>query len=382
MTTFSAQDYQYMQRAILLAKRAHYTTSPNPRVGCVLVNDNKIVGEGYHVKAGQGHAEVNALKQAGALAKNATAYVTLEPCSHYGRTPPCAEGLIKAGVKHVIAAMVDPNPQVSGNGLKMLAVAGITIQQGLLEQEARDLNVGFIQLMTTQLPYVRCKLAASIDGKTAMSNGESKWITSPEARRNVQRLRAQSCVVVSGAGSVLFDNAKMNVRWSELGHLKQLYTKASLRQPIRAIIDSQNRLSPALALFKIESPIIIFTHNIENTHKWPYFVEHISVPFAKNLTEGHVKSKLDLKAILSILGKRGLNDVLIESGAQLAGAFVEQNLVDELILFQAPKLMGADGKGLLNMPNVKALSQAKKLTFSDIRMVGEDIRITAKINKN
>jgi len=390
MPTFSIQDYQYMQRAISLAKRAHYTTSPNPRVGCVLVLNNKIVGEGYHVKAGEGHAEVNALKQAGSLAKNSTAYVTLEPCSHYGRTPPCAEGLIKAGVKHVVAAMVDPNPKVSGNGLKMLEDAGITTQQGLLEQESRDLNVGFIQLMTTGFPYVRCKLAASIDGKTAMASGESKWITSPEARRDVQRLRAQSCAVVSGADSVLFDQAKMNVRWSELGQLQEFYKEASLRQPVRVVIDSQNRLSPELALCKIESPLIIFTHNIENTHKWPYFVEHISVPFTKKLTQNDTKnhtqdnekSKLDLSAILFALGQRGFNDVLIESGARLAGAFIAQNLVDELILYQAPKLMGADGKSLLNMPNVQALSQAKKLTFSDVRIVGDDIRITAKTNKN
>jgi len=396
MTTFTALDYEYMQRALSLAKRAHYTTSPNPRVGCVLVKDNVVVGEGYHVKAGQGHAEVNALmqaKQAGKSTIGATAYVTLEPCSHYGRTPPCAEGLIKAGVKHVIAAMVDPNPQVSGNGLKMLEAAGITTQYGLLEQEAKNLNVGFIQLMTTKLPYVRCKLASSIDGKTAMASGESKWITGSAARRNVQRLRAQSCAVITGADSVLIDDAKMNVRWSELGELKNSYAQESVRQPIRVIIDSQNRLTPDLALFSIESPVIIFTHNIENSHKWPHFVEHITTPFNDELgitqsvinnleTQSTVPKKLNLKAILSTLGKRGLNDVLIESGARLTGAFVEQNLVDEFILFQAPKLMGADGKSLLNMNNLQALSEAKKLTYTDVRMVGEDIRITAKIHKN
>lgn len=391
MTSFSTLDYQYMQRALSLAKLAHYTTSPNPRVGCVLVNNNKVVGEGYHAKAGLGHAEVNALmqaKQAGESTIGATAYVTLEPCSHYGRTPPCAEGLIKAGVKHVIAAMVDPNPQVSGNGLKMLEAAGITTQYGLLEQEARSLNVGFIQLMTTKLPYVRCKLAASIDGKTAMASGESKWITSSTARQNVQRLRAQSCAVISGADSVLVDNAKMNVRWSELGELKNSYSEESLRQPIRVIIDSQNRLMPDLDLFKIESPVIIFTNNIEKTHKWPYFVEHISVPYRENIDSGEgvtkqpVSNKLDLHAILSTLAKLGLNDVLIESGAQLTGAFVEQDLVDELILFQAPKLMGADGKSLLNIPSLQSLSKAKKVTFTDVRMVGEDLRITARIDKH
>jgi diaminohydroxyphosphoribosylaminopyrimidine deaminase/5-amino-6-(5-phosphoribosylamino)uracil reductase len=396
MTTFSALDHQYMQRALSLAKRAHYTTSPNPRVGCVIVNNNKIIGEGYHAKAGLGHAEVNALMQAklsGESTKGAIAYVTLEPCSHYGRTPPCADALIKAGVKHVIAAMVDPNPKVSGNGLKILEAASITTQYGLLEQEARNLNVGFIQLMTTQLPYVRCKLAASIDGKTAMASGESKWITGVAARQNVQKLRAQSCAVITGADSVLIDNAKMNVRWSELGDLKDRYAQEDLRQPIRVIIDSKNRLTPDLAIFSIESPIIIFTHNIENTYKWPYFVEHVSVPFSGDReinhleendlnTQGRANRKLNLKNILSSLGKRGLNDVLIESGSQLTGAFVERDLVDEFILFQAPKLMGADGKSLLKMSNLQALSQAKRLTYTDVRMIGEDIRITAKIHKN
>jgi len=391
MTSFSVLDYQYMQRALSLAKLAHYTTSPNPRVGCVLVKDNEIVGEGYHAKTGLGHAEVNALmqaKEAGKSTIGATAYVTLEPCSHYGRTPPCAEALIKAGVKHVIAAMVDPNPKVSGNGLGILEAAGVTTQTGLLQQDAENVNVGFITLMTTKLPYVRCKLAASIDGKTAMASGESKWITSSAARQNVQRLRAQSCAIISGADSVLFDNAKMNVRWSELGELKEAYSEKELRQPYRVIIDSQNRLTPELALFQSESPIIIFTHNIEKTHQWPHFVEHISVPYLervdleKGITKQSVSNKLDLHAILSTLAKLGLNDVLIESGAQLTGAFVEQDLVDELILFQAPKLIGADGKSLLNIPSLQSLSKAKKLTFTDVRMVGEDLRITAKIDKH
>ncbi|MEO9508525.1 MAG: dihydrofolate reductase family protein, partial [Nonlabens ulvanivorans] len=285
------------------------------------------------------------------------------------------------------------NPKVSGNGLKMLEAGGVTTQSGLLEQEAKALNVGFIQLMTSKLPYVRCKLAASIDGKTAMASGESQWITGPEARRNVQRLRAQSCAVITGADSVITDNAKMNVRWDELGYLKATYQQDTLRQPVRVIIDSQNRLTPELSLFAHESPVIIFTHNIEKRLTWPYFVEHISVPFNENdesnhdpkdnVTLGNVTSKkLDLKTILSVLGQRGFNDILIESGSRLTGAFVAQNLVDELILFQAPKLMGADAKSLLDMKNIQALSQAKELTYTDVRMVGKDIRITAKIHKN
>jgi diaminohydroxyphosphoribosylaminopyrimidine deaminase/5-amino-6-(5-phosphoribosylamino)uracil reductase len=375
MSNFSLQDYQFMQRALHLAKQGHFTTSPNPRVGCVLVLDGEIVGEGFHKKAGQGHAEVHALKQAGNKAKGATAYVTLEPCSHYGLTPPCAEALIKAEVAHVVAAMVDPNPKVSGRGLELLNAAGITTQFGLLEQDARDLNPGFIHLMTTKLPYVRVKLAASLDGKTAMASGESQWITSSEARTDVQRLRAQSCAVVCGADSVIFDDAKMTVRWHDLGELKNSYAEADVRQPIRIIIDSKNRLTPDLAIFQSESKILLIRHTIENDLTWPHFVEQVPIVKAKD------SDHIDLRALLTYLAKQGLNDILFESGAQLAGAFISENLVDELVLYQAPKLMGSDGKSLVNMPDVKQLSAAKNLDVTDIRMIGKDIRLTAKFSR-
>ncbi|MBA6252374.1 bifunctional diaminohydroxyphosphoribosylaminopyrimidine deaminase/5-amino-6-(5-phosphoribosylamino)uracil reductase RibD [Colwellia sp. MB3u-55] len=376
MKEFSAEDYRFMQRAIMLAKQGHFTTSPNPRVGCVLVKGGEIVGEGFHQKAGEGHAEVNALAMAGKNAQGATAYVTLEPCSHYGLTPPCAKGLILAGIKHVIAAMVDPNPKVAGNGLKMLAQAGISSQHGLLREVAEDLNVGFIKQMTTGFPYVRCKLAASLDGKTAMKNGESKWITSPQARQDVQRLRAQSCAIISGADSILTDNAKMTVRWSELGELKDSYQEEDVRQPIRVIIDTKNRLTPNLALFNEPSPIILIRRTIENIHQWPHFVKQVALPVVNTLAN---EQQIDLPALLQYLAKLNLNDVLIESGARLAGAFIEQNLVDELILYQAPKLMGADSKSLVNMTSIESLSQAKELNIIDLRMIGKDIRITAKL---
>jgi diaminohydroxyphosphoribosylaminopyrimidine deaminase/5-amino-6-(5-phosphoribosylamino)uracil reductase len=376
MKEFSAEDYRFMQRAIMLAKQGHFTTSPNPRVGCVLVKDGEIVGEGFHQKAGEGHAEVNALAMAGKNAQGATAYVTLEPCSHYGLTPPCAKGLILAGIKHVIAAMVDPNPKVAGNGLKILAQAGISSQHGLLREVAEDLNVGFIKQMTTGFPYVRCKLAASLDGKTAMKNGESKWITSPQARQDVQRLRAQSCAIISGADSILTDNAKMTVRWSELGELKDSYQEEDVRQPIRVIIDTKNRLTPNLALFNEPSPIILIRRTIENIHQWPHFVKQVALPVVNTLAN---EQQIDLPALLQYLAKLNLNDVLIESGARLAGAFIEQNLVDELILYQAPKLMGADSKSLVNMTSIESLSQAKELNIIDLRMIGKDIRITAKL---
>lgn len=372
MKTFSLQDHQFMQRAIHLAKRGHYTTSPNPRVGCVIVLNGEVIGEGFHQKAGQGHAEVHALKQAGAKAKGATAYVTLEPCSHFGLTPPCAEALIKAQVGHVIAAMVDPDPRVSGRGLERLKSAGITTKFGLLEQDARALNLGFITLMTTKLPYVRCKLAASLDGKTAMASGESQWITSPEAREDVQRLRAQSCGIICGADSVICDDAQMTVRWNSLGELKDSYAEADVRQPVRIIIDGKNRLTPDLAMFKTSGKILLIRSFIENSQTWPHFVEQVAISQAKD------SEYIDLKQLLSYLAQQGLNDVLIESGAKLAGAFMSKDLVNELILYQAPKLIGSDGKSLVNMPALLQLSDAKNLNINDVSLVGKDIRITAQ----
>ena len=388
---FSQQDHQHMALAIKLARQGHYTTSPNPRVGCVLVNslagNELIIGSGFHQKAGQGHAEVNALADAQInnpnLISGATAYVTLEPCSHFGRTPPCAQALIDAGIKRVVAAMVDPNPEVSGRGLAMLEQAGIKAESGLLENEAKTLNRGFIKLMTQALPYVRIKLAASLDGKTAMKNGESKWITSSDARKDVQRLRAESCAIISGADSILTDDAKMTVRWSELGELQQSYKEDHIRQPVRVVIDSQNRLTPELAFFKVNSPILIIStlkaKPLENLPKWPHFVEEVQLQTVKSNAGEY---KVDLTQLLMMLAKRGLNDVLVESGANLAGAFIEQNLADELILYQAPKLMGGDGKSLVEMPTIMALSQAKSLAITDVRLVGCDIRTTATLTKN
>ena len=377
MEVFTKQDHFYMQRAISLAKKGHYTTSPNPRVGCVLVKNDQVIGEGFHQKAGCGHAEVNALlacRQSKKSPQGATAYVTLEPCSHFGQTPPCANGFIKAGIKHVVIAMVDPNPKVSGKGISMLEDAGITTSTGLLQADAMALNKGFVSLMTTGLPYVRCKLAASLDGKTAMANGESKWITSPEARKNVQKLRAQSCAVITGADSVLTDDARMNVRYQELGELQKHFSEAQLRQPIRVIIDSKNRLTPDLALFELASPIILIRTNIKDKTLWPPFVEQLQ---CSSIDNGAGEEKVNLAELLVLLAKRGFNDLLIESGGQLAGAFIEQNLVDELILFQAPKLMGGKGKSLVQLPSINELSSAKKLSINEVIMIGPDIRITA-----
>lgn len=371
--SFTDSDTQFMAQAIKLAQKGHYTTSPNPRVGCVIVNHGEIVGQGFHQKAGEGHAEVHALKQAGDKANGATAYVTLEPCSHYGRTPPCALGLINAQVSRVVIAMVDPNPQVSGNGIQMLEEAGIAVQTGLLSSQAHQLNPGFIHLMKHKMPYVRCKLASTLDGKTAMKSGESKWITGESAREDVQRYRAQSCVVISSAQSIIQDNAKMNVRWQQLGELKNSYDKDTVRQPVRVVLDSRGRLEPSIDFFKQSSKVIIIGTGLENNHQWPHFVEHITV----NGEPGQI----DLEDVLRQLGRRGYNDVLIESGAHLAGAFIEKNLVNELVLYQAPKLIGGDGKNLIEMPSVTKLADAKQLSIEEMTMVGDDIKLVATLSE-
>jgi diaminohydroxyphosphoribosylaminopyrimidine deaminase/5-amino-6-(5-phosphoribosylamino)uracil reductase len=364
---FTAQDEIYMARAIELAKKGRFTTTPNPNVGCVLVKDNHIIGEGFHQLAGQGHAEVNALAVAGDNAKGATAYVTLEPCSHYGRTPPCAEGLKAAGVVKVIAAMVDTNPQVAGKGLKILSDAGIEVASGLLEQQARALNLGFFKRMEQGLPYVTCKMAASIDGKTALKNGQSKWITGPAARQDVQLHRAQSCAILTGADTVITDDAKLNVRLSELP--QALPTELPLRQPVRVIIDSQNRLTPELAVFNIESEIIIFTTKVDKSTQWPHFVRHIEVPQQNN--------KVNLTSVLAHLAKLQFNHVYLEAGATLAGKMTELNLIDEYIFYLAPKLMGCDAKSLVDFAPLTDMQNTVNLTFKECVKVGDDLRITA-----
>jgi diaminohydroxyphosphoribosylaminopyrimidine deaminase/5-amino-6-(5-phosphoribosylamino)uracil reductase len=364
---FTATDETYMARAIELAKKGRFTTTPNPNVGCVLVKNNHIVGEGFHQQAGQGHAEVNALAMAGENAKGATAYVTLEPCSHYGRTPPCAEALNAAGVIKVIAAMVDPNPQVAGKGLKILADAGVDVGYGLLESHARAINLGFFKRMEHGLPYVTCKLAASIDGKTALKNGQSKWITSHAARQDVQMYRAQSCVILTGADTVLIDNAQLTVRENELP--EPLPTNLAVRQPTRAIIDSQNRLTPDLTLFETRSEIIIFTTKVDKSVQWPHFVRHIEIAEHNN--------KVDLKLVLKRLAQLQFNTIWLEAGATLAGKMVELDLIDQFVFYLAPKLMGSDAKSLVNFPELMSMQNTINLTFNECVNVGDDLRITA-----
>lgn len=362
-------DFDFMAQAFRLAERGLYTTMPNPRVGCVLVKDGQIIAEGWHIRAGEAHAEVNALRAAGEDARGATAYVSLEPCSHTGRTGPCSQALIDAGVARVVYAMEDPNPLVSGDGIAMLRAAGVQVDGSLLEDDARALNPGYIKRMERKLPFVRCKLAMSLDGRTAMESGESKWITGPKARADVQRLRARSCAIISGVDSILQDNSSLTVRVDELDLPNA--QEAAAKQPLRVILDSTLRLSRNALLFKQPSPILL-VHNgsvdAAQCYGWPEFVELLALP-AKD-------DRIDLTALLRELAKRQCNEVLVETGATLAGSFLRRGLLDEIIIYMAPKLLGSNARPIFDLP-LDTMSSSLALKIKDIRAVGRDWRITA-----
>ncbi|EKO3383812.1 bifunctional diaminohydroxyphosphoribosylaminopyrimidine deaminase/5-amino-6-(5-phosphoribosylamino)uracil reductase RibD [Vibrio fluvialis] len=362
MPTFTSFDYQMMSRAIKLAQRGRFTTAPNPNVGCVIIQGETIVGEGFHFRAGEPHAEVHALRMAGEKSVGATAYVTLEPCSHYGRTPPCAEGLIKAGVARVVCAMQDPNPQVSGRGIQMLRDAGIDVQVGLLEADAQALNPAFIKLMKTGMPFVQLKMAASLDGQTALANGRSQWITSKPARQDVQAYRAKAGAVLSTSQTVLADNASLSVRWAELPTGVQAeYLQENLRQPIRVILDRQHQLHGDLKLYAHDGAVIRVAG------------EQADVCVALDEHE-----QLNLAETLADLAKHhNINHIWVEAGATLAKSLLEKQLVDELILYLAPKIMGSDGRGLFGALGLSDMQQVLNLNIQDCRMVGPDIRVVA-----
>jgi diaminohydroxyphosphoribosylaminopyrimidine deaminase/5-amino-6-(5-phosphoribosylamino)uracil reductase len=360
-------DAHYMARAIELARKGLYSTHPNPRVGCVIVRDGQVVGEGWHVRAGEPHAEVHALRQAGELARGACAYVTLEPCSHHGRTPPCAEALVKAGVARVVAAMQDPNPQVAGQGLKRLADAGIEVASGVLEAEARALNPGFLKRMEHGLPFVRAKLAMSLDGRTAMASGESQWITGPAARSAVQRLRARSSVVLTSAESVLADNARMTVRGEELGLDPETTALALARPPVRVLIDGRLRLPLDAAFFQAGPALVVTAAEAD-----PRYVEAGHELLRLPGSDGRV----DLPALMLELAARGINEVLVEAGAGLVGAFARQGLIDEYQIFVAGRILGSNARPLLDWP-LEKMSQAPHLQITEMRAIGDDWRVTA-----
>lgn len=368
-TEQSVLDAAYMARALELARKGVYSTHPNPRVGCVIVRDGEVVGEGWHVRAGEPHAEVHALRQAGDKAKGATAYVTLEPCSHHGRTPPCANALVNAGVARVVAAMQDPNPDVAGRGLLRLMSAGIAVQSGVLEGEARALNKGFLKRMEHGLPYVRVKLAMSLDGRTAMASGESQWITGPEARSAVQRLRAQSSVVLTGADTVLADHARLTVRPDELGLNAELTALAVTRPPLRVLIDGRLRVPLDAPFFKAGNALVV-TCAAASARERYHEEGHEMLALASS--GGHV----DLRKLLVELASRGVNDVLVEAGPKLAGAFTRLGLVDEFQIFVAGKFMGSSARPLLDLP-LAQMSEALELKIIEMRAVGNDWRVIA-----
>ena len=365
---FSPQDVAFMQLALDLAKQGEFTTTPNPSVGCVLVKDGKVVGKGFHAKAGEPHAEVMALREAGEKARGATVYVTLEPCSHFGRTPPCARGLVEAGVSKVIAAMCDPNPQVAGKGLQILSDAGIQSAVGLLEENAEQLNKGFLKRMRTGKPFVQLKLAMSIDGKTAMASGESKWITGAQARADVQQYRAKASAILSTSQTVLADDPSLNVRWEELPpDVKADYPQEKLRQPVRVILDSSHKVRSDFKVFLTESPVWLVGEEDYSLTDFSPFTDYLKL----NRHQGESR----LQALMAELGKRQINTLWVEAGATLAGALIAENLVDELIIYMAPKLLGDQARDLCHLPNLTQLTDAPLWQLQSCEPIGDDLKL-------
>ena len=355
----ASQDGFYMARAIELAKNGRYTTDPNPRVGCVLVRDGNIIGEGWHFKAGSGHAEVEALKNC-PDPNGATAYVTLEPCSHYGKTPPCCDALIKAGVSRVVVAMQDPNPLVSGRGLEKLKVAGIEVICGVLQEDARTLNRGFIKRMTENRPFVRSKLAMSLDGRTAMASGESQWITSAEARADVHRLRAESSAILTGINTVLADDPALNARvdWDVV-------------QPVRIVLDSALTMPVTARMANLPGRRLILTCSQDEQKRQALQTVGFEV---YRLASNH--GRLDLPAVMDFLAQQQINEVLIEAGSLLNGALLTENLLDELVVYMAPCILGDQGRGLFTVPGLQSMTDKKSLMLRDVRQVGTDLKLT------
>jgi len=358
---FSSDDHAYMSQALQLAEKGLYSTSPNPRVGCVIVRDGKIAGCGWHIQTGQPHAEINALSIAGGSAQGATVYLTLEPCSHYGRTHPCVEALVRAKVAKTIIAMQDPNPLVAGKGISLLKQSGIKVLVGLMEERAKDLNVGFVSRMTNNRPWVRMKIAASLDGKTALNNGVSQWITGEAARHDGHRLRARSCAVLTGIGTVLEDDPQLSVRFIETS-----------RQPLRIIIDSRLEIPTIARVLRGEGELIFTT--TDNKEK----ISALKEVGARPIILPNKKGKIDLAGLMQLLADFEINELLIEAGNRLSGAFIREGLVDELIIYLAPHLIGNRAMGMLQLPELTDLSEKYNLKIKDLRMVGEDIRIMSR----
>ncbi len=357
---FSAADHEFMARALQLARKGLFTTTPNPRVGCVIVKDGVVVGEGWHARAGEAHAEIYALNAAGEHARGATAYITLEPCSHHGRTPPCADALIESGVARVVAAMRDPNPQVGGNGLGKLSAAGIVCADGLMEAEARELNIGFVSRMTRGRPWVRLKVAASLDGKTALNNGRSQWITGPEARRDGHAWRARACAILTGAGTVRDDDPRLTVRNVE-----------TERQPLRVVVDSHLETPTTARILEGGNALVVAAS--EDAAK----AAALRKAGAEVIVLPNPQGKVDLPRLLQALAERGANELHVEAGHKLNGSLLREGLVDELLIYFAPTLLGS-GREMFPLPELTDLAGRRDLKIVDLRRVGADIRILAR----
>lgn len=361
---FTAIDSERMAQALSLARRGIYTAHPNPRVGCVVVRDGEVVGSGWHAEAGREHAEVIALREAGHAAKGAVAYVTLEPCAHHGKTPPCCEALIAADVAEVVVALQDPFPEVAGRGLEALREAGIRVRLGLMQLAAASLNEGFISRVKRNRPFTRLKVACSLDGCTAMADGHSQWITGPQARADVQRLRAASGAILTGVGTVLADDPSLTVREEGL----------VARQPLRVIADSRLRMPPSACMLGLSGKTFIFC--VDDSRRES--LETSGATVYKVASHSSRQGKLDMAAVLAELAVLEVNDLLVEAGETLAGAMLVDGLVDELVIYQAPHIMGSETRGMFATPGWQQLEQKMHLSITDVRQIGADTRITAR----
>jgi len=359
---FTDADHDFMGQALALAGRGLYTTTPNPRVGCVVVRDGVVVGTGWHEGAGLPHAEVLALKDAGDRARGAALYVNLEPCSHHGRTPPCAEAIIAAGIKRVVAAMQDPNPKVAGSGFAKLREAGMVIEHGLKENEAGELNIGFVSRMARRRPWVRMKIAASLDGRTALANGESRWITGEAARADGHRWRARACAVLTGFGTVRDDDPQLNVRGVD-----------TPRQPLKIVVDSKFETSASARLLKEGKTLVVGAVNEERK------IAALKAAGAEVIIIPNDRGKVELFKLMEELARRELNEIHVEAGTKLNGSLFQAGVVDELLVYLAPSVIGDSGRGMFNLPEFTRLSQATALKIREIERVGADLRILARV---
>ena len=359
---FSPADQQHMAEALRLAEKGLYTATPNPRVGCVIVRDGQAVGAGWHEKTGGPHAEVLALRAAGARARGATAYVSLEPCSHHGRTPPCVDALIEAGIARVVAAMQDPNSQVAGSGFARLRAAGIEVESGLMQDEARALNSGFVSRMSRGRPWVRTKIAASLDGRTALANGQSQWITGPEARRDGHAWRARACAVLTGIGTVRNDDPQLNVREVE-----------TTRQPLKVLVDSQLQLPLSAKL--LQSGQVLVAAAVENKAG----IAALRDKGAEVVVLPNAQGKVELMDLMRELARREINEVHVEAGFKLNGSLLREGLVDEILIYLAPSILGDSACGMFKLPELADLERKRLVQFGDVRTIGRDIRILARV---